>query len=99
MEKSYSATTKREGSNMIYSLQNFRHHLLEKNFNWYIDHQTLKYIKKKTILAGRIIKCLMLFQEYEFKFFVKLRKSHVVSDHLQRIENGEENKQGRIGFS
>jgi hypothetical protein len=32
---------------MIYDLQKFKHYLLENKFNFYIDHQALKYIKKK----------------------------------------------------
>jgi hypothetical protein len=35
---------------------------------------------------------LMLFQEYDFKIFLKHKNSHEGLDHLIRIENGVEEK-------
>ena len=37
-------TINRETLGMIYALQRFKHHLINNKFNFYIDHQALKYI-------------------------------------------------------
>jgi hypothetical protein len=47
-------TTKREGLAMVYALQKFRHYLLGKHFNMFIDHSALKYLVNKPVLGGRI---------------------------------------------
>jgi len=52
----------------------------------------------KPILARRINRRLMLFQEYEFEIFIKPRKSISEPNHLFRIDNDEEGKQGEEGF-
>lgn len=42
VECNYS-TTKKEALRMVFSLQKYRHYLLENPFIFYIDHQALKY--------------------------------------------------------
>jgi hypothetical protein len=50
-EQNYN-TTEREGLVMVYALQKFRHYLLGKHFNMFIDHSTLKYLVNKLVLGG-----------------------------------------------
>jgi hypothetical protein len=50
-EKNYN-TTEREGLDMVYALQKFRHYLLGKHFKMFIDHSALKYIVNKPVLGG-----------------------------------------------
>jgi hypothetical protein len=45
-------TTEREGLAMVYVLQKFRHYLLGKHFNMFMDHSTLKYLVNKPLLGG-----------------------------------------------
>jgi hypothetical protein len=47
-------TTEREGLAMVHVLQNFRHYLLGKHFNMFIDHSSLKYLVNKPVLGGII---------------------------------------------
>ena len=69
-EKNYS-TTKREGLDMVYVLQNFRHYFFGGVFNMYTDHSTLKYLVNKLVLGGRICRLMLFFQEYDFEVIVK----------------------------
>ena len=45
----------REGLSMIFSLQIFQHYLLVTKFNFFTNHQDLKYLVKKTMHQGKII--------------------------------------------
>jgi len=69
-EKNYT-TTKREGLEMVYVIQKFRHYLLGSHFKMYKYHYALKYLVKNPVLWGRICRWLLLFQEYNFEVFVK----------------------------
>lgn len=42
------------------------------------------------MLGDHICRCLLLFQEYDFKVIVKLGCLSAGLDHLSKIENGEE---------
>jgi hypothetical protein len=75
---------------MVYALHKFRHYLLGKHFNMFIDHSTLKYLVNKPVLGGRICHWLLLFQEFDFDVIVKLGKLNARLDHLSRVTNGEE---------
>jgi hypothetical protein len=88
-ENNYN-TTEREGLEMVYALQKFRHYLLGKHFKMFTDHLSLKYLVNKPVLGGRICRWLLLFQEFEFEVIVKPRKLNEGPDHLSRITNGGE---------
>jgi hypothetical protein len=83
-DKNYT-TTEREGLEMVYALQKFRHYLLGSHFKMYTDHSTLRYLVNNTILGGRICRWLLLFQEYDFEVIIKPRKLNAGLDHLSRI--------------
>ena len=77
---------------MVFSLQTFHHYLLANPFTFYIDHQALKYLVNKPLHHGRICRCLLLFQEFEFEVVVQLGNANVGSDYLSRVESGEDVK-------
>lgn len=92
-EKNYT-TTEQEALAMVFSLQKFRHFLLPKKFKFFTDHQALKYLVNKPIHQGKIIRWILLFQEYEFDIVVKPSRHNVGPDHLSRIDTGEEPVEG-----
>jgi hypothetical protein len=47
-------TKKREGLAMVYALEKFKHYLLDKNFNMFTDHSSLRYLVNKPFFWGRI---------------------------------------------
>jgi hypothetical protein len=82
-------TTEREGLEMVYALQKFRHYLLGGHFKFFTDHSALKYLVNKPVLEGIICRWLLLFQEFSFEVIVKPGKLNVGPDHLSRLESGE----------
>jgi hypothetical protein len=73
---------------MVYALQKYIHCLLGKNFKMFTNHSDLRYLVNKTVLGGRLCIWLLLFQEFEFEFVVKLGRLNAGPDHLSRITNG-----------
>ena len=80
-ERNYSAT-ERETLGMVFSLQKFRHYLLENPFTFYIDHQALKYLVNKPLHHGRICKWFLLFQEFKFEVIIRPGKANVGPNHF-----------------
>jgi hypothetical protein len=48
-------TTEREGLEMVYALQKFRHYLLGSHIKMYTDHYALRYLVNKPLLGGIIL--------------------------------------------
>ena len=88
-ERNYS-TTEREALGMVFALQKYQHYLLANPFIFYTDHQALKYLVNKPLHHGRICRWLLLFQEFKFEVVVRPGKLNARSDHLSRIDTGEE---------
>jgi hypothetical protein len=65
LEQNYN-TTEREGLEMVYELQKFRHYLLGKHFKMFTDHSALKYLVNKPVLGGRICRWLLMFHKFDF---------------------------------
>jgi hypothetical protein len=83
-------TNEREGMDMVYALQKFRHYLMGGHFNMFTGHFALKYLVNKPVLGGRICRWLVLFQEYDFEIVVKPGRINEGPGHLSRVEYGED---------
>ena len=75
-EQNYS-TTKREGLAIVYALQKFCHYLLANKFTVITDHHALRYLINKPLVAERVWRWLLLFQEFDFEVMLSPGKSHV----------------------
>jgi hypothetical protein len=80
-EKNYSVT-EREALGMIFSVQKFRHYLLEYKFTFYVDHDALKFMINKLQLSGKVARWVLLLQEFNFTIQVRPGKHHANADHL-----------------
>jgi hypothetical protein len=88
-ENNYT-TMEREGLEMVYALQKFRHYLLGSHINIYTYHYALKYLVNKPVLGARICIWILLFQEYDFEVVVKPGKLNAGPYHLSCILLGED---------
>src|SRR5450631_3212137 len=75
---------------MINWVQKFRHYFLANHFIFYVDHRALLYLINRPVVSGRIARWMLLLQEYDFEAIYKPGRSHVMADHLSRIESGED---------
>ena len=53
-EQNYT-TNEREGLEMVYALQKFRHYLLGRHFKMFIDNSSLQYLVNKPVLGGESV--------------------------------------------
>jgi hypothetical protein len=60
------------------------------HFKMYTYHSTLRYLVNKPVLGMRICRWLLLFQEYDFIFIVKLGKLNAGPYHFSWILIGED---------
>lgn len=85
VEKNYS-TIEREALGMIYYVNKFCHYLLGNKFVFHVDHQALVYLVNKPNLVGKLVRWMMLLQEFDFTI---LGSEHTIVDFLSRIDSGE----------
>lgn len=78
--KHNNSLTEREALGMVYSIQKFRHYLLETPFTFYVDHQALMYLVNKPIIQGQVSRWLLLLQEFTFTIILQPRKNHEIVD-------------------
>jgi len=55
-----------------------------------MDHSALKYLMTKKEVKARLIRWILLFQEFDLKIQDKRGVKNVVADHLPRILNAPE---------
>jgi hypothetical protein len=60
VEQNYTIT-ERKALAMVYVLQNFKHYLFGKKFNFFVDHMALIYLVNKPQVSGKLVRWLLLF--------------------------------------
>ncbi|OMO61184.1 reverse transcriptase [Corchorus capsularis] len=88
-QKNYTATEK-EMLVVVFALEKFRPYILGSKVIIYSDHAALRYLMKKKEAKARLMRWLLLFQEFDIKIRNKKGAENVVADHLSRIESKEE---------
>ena len=76
------ATTEKELLAIIFAIDKFRSYLTGSKVIVFTDHAALKYLLAKP----RLIKWIMLLQEFDLQIKDKSGAENVVTDHLSRIE-------------
>ena len=80
-------TTKWEALGIVYSVQKFCHYLLGYPFVFHVDHDALKYMINKPQLSRRIVRWVLLLQEFNFTIHVRPSKKHANANHLSWLTN------------
>ncbi|XP_050909288.1 uncharacterized protein LOC127123071 [Lathyrus oleraceus] len=79
-------TTEKELLAIIFTLDKFRSYLLGSKVVVFTDHAALKYLLKKPEAKPRLIRWLLLLQEFNVEIKDKSGTENLVADHLSRIE-------------
>jgi len=84
-------TNEKELLAVVFALDKFRPYILGSKVIVYTDHAALKFLLKKANSKPRLIRWMLLLQEFNIEILDKSGAYNLVADHLRRIENGEDN--------
>ena len=78
-------TTEKELLAMVYDLDKFRVYLVGSDIIVFTDHSVLKYMLTKQNAKARLIRWVLLLQEFNLQIRDKKGEENVVADHLSRL--------------
>nr|GFD28754.1 reverse transcriptase domain-containing protein [Tanacetum cinerariifolium] len=85
-ESNYT-TTKKEMLAVVYAFEKFRSYLIMNKSIVYTDHSALKYLFAKKYSKARLLRWVLLLQEFTFKVIDTKGTENLAADHLSRLEN------------
>nr|GEY43671.1 reverse transcriptase domain-containing protein [Tanacetum cinerariifolium] len=89
-ESNYT-TTEKEMLAVVYAFEKFRSYLIMNKSIVYMDHSALKYLFSKKDVKARLLRWILLLQEFNFKVIDTKGAKNYVADYLSRLENPYEN--------
>nr|GEZ62063.1 hypothetical protein [Tanacetum cinerariifolium] len=89
-ESNYT-TTEKEMLAVVYAFEKFRSYLIMNKSIVHTDHSALKYLFAKKDAKARLLRRVLLLQEFDFKVLDIKGAENLATDHLSRLENQYEN--------
>nr|GEV21943.1 DNA-directed DNA polymerase [Tanacetum cinerariifolium] len=84
-ESNYT-TTEKEMLAVVYAFEKFRSYLITNKSIVYTDHSALKYLFAKKDAKARLLRWILLLQEFDFKVIDTKGAENYAADHLSRQE-------------
>nr|GFC05596.1 reverse transcriptase domain-containing protein [Tanacetum cinerariifolium] len=84
-------TTEKEMLAVVYAFKKFRSYLIMNKSIVYTDHSALKYLFTKKHAKARLLRWILLLQEFDFKVTDTRGAENYAADHLSRLKNPYEN--------
>nr|GFD32024.1 reverse transcriptase domain-containing protein [Tanacetum cinerariifolium] len=89
-ESNYTITEK-EMLAVVYAFKKLRSYLIMNKSILHTDHSSLKYLFAKKDAKVRLLRYVLLLQEFDFKVLDTKGAENLTADHLSRLENTYEN--------
>nr|GEW87336.1 hypothetical protein [Tanacetum cinerariifolium] len=84
-------TTEKEMLAVVYAFEKFRSYLIMNKSIVHTDHSALKYLFAKKDAKARLLRWVLLLQEFDFQVLDIKGAENLAADHLSRLENPYEN--------
>ncbi|GKA10801.1 reverse transcriptase domain-containing protein [Tanacetum coccineum] len=85
-------TTKKELLAVVYAFEKFRSYLVLSKSIVYTDHSVIKYLFAKKDAKARLMRWILLLQEFDVEIRDKKGAENIAADHLSRLENPHQNE-------
>ncbi|GKE35569.1 reverse transcriptase domain-containing protein [Tanacetum coccineum] len=85
--QAHYTTTKKELLGVVYAFEKFWPYLVLSKTIVYTDHSALKYLLAKQDAKPRLLRWILLLQEFDFIICDKKGAENLAADHLSRLEN------------
>ena len=92
-QENYS-TTEKEMLAIVFACEKFRPYILGSHVIIHIDHAAIKYLMVKKEVKPRLIKSVLLLQEFDLEIKDRKGCDNVIADHLSRIEKTTVKEEG-----
>nr|GFC49142.1 reverse transcriptase domain-containing protein [Tanacetum cinerariifolium] len=89
--KTNYTTTEKEMLALVYAFEKFRSYLIMNKSIVHTDHSALKYLFAKKDAKVRLLRWVLLLQEFDFKVLDTKGAENLAADHLSRLKNPYEN--------
>ena len=87
------ATTEKELLAVVFAFEKFRSYIVNSKVIVYTDHAAIKYLLSKKDAKPRLIRWILLLQEFDVEIRDKKGAENVVADHLSRMNHGDDGKE------
>jgi hypothetical protein len=87
------ATMEKELLAVVFTFEKFRYYIVNSKVIVYTDHAAIKYLLAKKDAKPRLIRWILLLQEFNVEIYDKKGVENVVADHLFRMNHGQDVKE------
>ena len=86
------STIEKEFLAVIFALENFCSYIIGFKVIVFTDHAALKYLLTKRYSKPRLLRWILLLQEFDIEIHDKKGVENMVADHLSRLDNDKVTK-------
>ncbi|GJY80290.1 reverse transcriptase domain-containing protein [Tanacetum coccineum] len=90
--QAHYTTTEKELLAVVYAFEKFRSYLVLSKSIVYTDHSAIKYLFAKKDAKPRLMRWILLLQEFDVIIRDKKGAENLAADHLSRLENPHQDK-------